>query len=530
MSDSGVLHERNISHDEDGAAGDQVFVDDADADSLPSAGAKGGAWELSKENVLPLRAGRRVKCLNEAVARDSLSQDSALREERHVFETELRGCALEGVVGAGGSTAEVTPSPSHLVKLLGIWHRYVVWTEQNYPSGKEINEVLQRSLQAFPEATGDMARVADQPDYVDLWLKLANQREEPGDIFQFMYSKKIGRGSATFYEQWAWHLEDLGNTKKASAVLTKGISNVEAASIATKASAEGSDAAELDSPASCNNSATVRLEKLKADLELRVVRGMRSGVEDMRLENEENEGGAGPSRKTLGDLRGKGKHMTAPNMRVGPKATIPGMRRGISGSDNHAGNHSTSRASSTSSASGSRPPAGSTSNTPSTASSSAFRIFSDDNDYHDVVSESKFAANPVDSGAKSKENTQKPTQWNKVKVKQKVSSIPTTPLTPSFDIHIDDVLAAEGGATSSTETSDGVFKTPAKTINLTHSKPLSTKKVVKELSKPLDFLEKVDEGKTEEKFMFCKDKVYQGLEEFSFEEIKFEMWKLKRKA
>ena len=212
MSDAGVLQEKNSSHLEEDATEDHVFVEDADA--LPPAGAKGGAWELSKENVLPLRAGRRVQCLNVAVARDSLSQDSALREERHVFETELRGCTLAGLVGAGESTETVSTSPDHLVQLLDIWHRYVVWTEQNYPSGKEINEILQRSLQAFPEATGDMARVADQPDYVDLWLKLAHQREELGDIFQFMYSKKIGRGSATFYEQWAWHLEDLGNSKK----------------------------------------------------------------------------------------------------------------------------------------------------------------------------------------------------------------------------------------------------------------------------------------------------------------------------
>jgi len=525
-----VLHELNPpdlplmeedNKEEESAVADPVFVDD---DAPPPPSASGGAWELSKENVLPLRAGRRVKCLNEAVARDSLSQDAALREERHVFETELRGCALSGGgvggAGAGASTDESTESSKdNLIQLLDIWHRYVNWTEQNYPSGKEINEILQRSLQAFPEATGDMARVADQPDYVDLWLKLANQREEPGDIFQFMYSKKIGRSCGTFYEQWAWHLEDVGNTKKASAVLAKGVVNIEVAANA---------ASVVASPASSPSSVVTRLEKLKADLELRVARGIRTGIEDMRIENEENEGG--PTRKTLGDLRGKGKHMTAPNMRVGPQATIPGMRRGISGGDNNAGSQSSSRVSSSSSAS--RRPAGSaSSNTPSTSSSSSsgFQIFSDDHHYHDVVSDNKFAANPVDATAKSKENTQKPSQWNKVKVKQKVSSIPTTPLTPSFDIHVDDVLDAVGdGAGCSEAAADGVFKTPAKTINMTHARPLSTKKVEKAQMKPLDFLEKIDDGKTEEKFMFCKDKVYQGLEEFSFEEIRFEMWKLKR--
>ena len=60
-----------------------------------------------------------------------------------------------------------------------------------------------------------------------------------------MYSKKIGRRVGLLYEQWAWHLEDMGNTKKASAVLAKGISN-EASSVA-------------------------RLEKLRTDLEVRLL-------------------------------------------------------------------------------------------------------------------------------------------------------------------------------------------------------------------------------------------------------------------
>ena len=173
------------------------------------------------------------------------------------------------------------------------------------------------------------------------------------------------------------------------------------------------------------------------------------------------------------------------------------------------------------------------SNTPSTSSSGSlgFQIFSDSNDYRDVVSDNKFNSNPIDASFKSKENSQITQAWNKVRSKQKVSSIPTTPLTPSFDIHVDESDATSGEPEVDAD-AGGCFKTPAKTpaktINMVHARPLSTKKVGKEPGKPLDFLEKVDEGKTEEKFMFCKEKVYQGLEEFSLEEIRFELWK-KRK-
>jgi len=476
-------------------ASDQVFNDDDDAASSTA------AWELSKENVLPLRTGRQLKRLNEAVARDSLTCDSALREERHAFEAELRACSLSSDDNYDSSKPS-SSSTSHRHRLLDIWHRYVLWTEQNFPSGKELGEILQRSLQAFPESSGEMAAVADETDYVDLWLKLIDTREEPGDLFQYMYSKKIGRLVGLFYEQWAWHLEDMGNTKKASAVLAKGISN-EASSVA-------------------------RLEKLRTDLEVRVARGLSEA--DGRRENEENEEGE-PSRKTLGDLRGKGKHMAAPNVRVGPQATISGPRRGVSGSDVNASNGASR---SSASSSGRRPMTTSTSSNapPSTSSSSSgFQIFSDDNDYRDVVTDNKFASNPVEASVRTKENAQKAQAWSKVRSKQKVSSIPTTPLTPKFDIHVDqsdeDVGAPEVGALE-----DGCFKTPAKTpaktINMTHARPLSTKKVGKDPAKPLDFLERVDEGKTEEKFMFCKDKVYQGLEEFSLEEIRFELWKKKR--
>jgi hypothetical protein len=97
------------------------------------------AWELCKENVLPLRSGRRLQSLNDAVVRqDSATHDSQLREERHQFETELRGIAGH---------------QSH-TDLLGVWHRYVHWTEQTYPSGKEVHEVLQRSLQSFGQDAG----------------------------------------------------------------------------------------------------------------------------------------------------------------------------------------------------------------------------------------------------------------------------------------------------------------------------------------------------------------------------------------
>merc|ERR1712142_463090 len=166
------------------------------------------------------------------------------------------------------SFSSSSPNDSHLIQLLSIWHRYVNWTEQNYPSGKELGEILQRSLQAFPEATGEMALVADQLDYVDLWMKLANQREEPGDIFQFMYSKKIGRKCGVFYEQWAWHLEDVGNTKKASAVLSKGIVNVGGeiggSTTSTTVSLAEPSASSSSPASSSSSSSVVRLEKLKA--------------------------------------------------------------------------------------------------------------------------------------------------------------------------------------------------------------------------------------------------------------------------
>jgi len=449
---------------------DSVFLDNDDNNNPDTDNSTG--WELSKENVLPLRAGRRLKSLNDAVARDSHSTNSALREERHTFEAELRRQSTSGTAQNSDSVF----SPHHA--LLDIWHRYVCWTEQNYLSGKELEETLQRALQAFPQANGAMAQVAEEPAYVDLWLKYAGFKDEPGDVYQFMYSKRIGVKNCLLYEQWAWLLEDLGNTKKASAVLQKGIEK---------------EATPLG-----------RLARLKADLEMRVLKALKAGSDEGSLDEDVE------NRKTLGDLKGRGKNVVkAPIARVGPQATIPG-RRGIS--DSNAANTNQRTSSSVLKKSTS-------SNVMKTPTSgSGFAIFADGvKPYEDSVSDNNYNANPV--SASKKENVPKAASWNKVRAKQKASSIPTTPLTPSFDIHVDD-SAFDDEAVFKTPA-----KTPAKTINMTHVKPLSTKKLPKEPCKPLDFLEDKGDGKEEEKFMFCKDRLYQGLEEFSFEEIRFEKWK-----
>uniref|UniRef100_A0AAY5JXI0 BUB1 N-terminal domain-containing protein n=1 Tax=Esox lucius TaxID=8010 RepID=A0AAY5JXI0_ESOLU len=84
--------------------------------------AEGGEaeWELSKENIQPLKKGRAISALQEALSQQQEGSSSATNQHKQAFESELR--VYEG------------DDP------LDVWDRYVKWTEQTYPQGgKESN-------------------------------------------------------------------------------------------------------------------------------------------------------------------------------------------------------------------------------------------------------------------------------------------------------------------------------------------------------------------------------------------------------
>ncbi|KAK6171390.1 hypothetical protein SNE40_019589 [Patella caerulea] len=166
---------------------------------------EGFEWELSKENVLPLKSGRDCSTLNAVLQPHNTDQQSKLKAEKHDFELELRTYAGDDP--------------------LDVWDRYIRWIEKTFPSrgvGGNFATIVQRCLQQF----NDDKRYTNDHRFIVWWIKFANLCDEPLEIFNFMFDKGLGVELSCFYEAWACCLEQAGNYQKADAIFQEGYKRI----------------------------------------------------------------------------------------------------------------------------------------------------------------------------------------------------------------------------------------------------------------------------------------------------------------
>ncbi|CAN9502253.1 unnamed protein product [Ophioblennius macclurei] len=167
--------------------------------------AEGGdvEWELSKENIQPLRRGRVMSTLHQALSQQD-GPRSVINQQRQAFESELR--LYEG------------DDP------LSVWDRYVKWAEQAFPQGKKeshLGTLLERAVTKFTEDKN----YYDDSRYVELWIKFAAISMEPLDIYSYMQAQGIGLKQASFYIAWSEEYEKQGNYHQADRLYNDGIKN-----------------------------------------------------------------------------------------------------------------------------------------------------------------------------------------------------------------------------------------------------------------------------------------------------------------
>ncbi|XP_048083938.1 mitotic checkpoint serine/threonine-protein kinase BUB1 beta [Alosa alosa] len=215
-------------------------------------------WELCKENIQPLRRGRAISTLTEALSLQQEGSSAITQRTQQAFESELR--IYEG------------DDP------LDVWDRYIKWTEQTFPQGgKESNfsVLLERAVMKFTEEK----KYYNDVRYVDLWIKFADSCSEPLDIYRYMHAQGIGLMLSAFYIAWSEEYEKRGNFRNADTTLQDGL----------KCGAEPRD----------------RLKQFHKALQARVTRhvmlGMGQESDDDTMEMEE------PNRKTLAELKALGK-------------------------------------------------------------------------------------------------------------------------------------------------------------------------------------------------------------------------------
>ncbi|XP_059704711.1 mitotic checkpoint serine/threonine-protein kinase BUB1 beta isoform X3 [Haemorhous mexicanus] len=159
-------------------------------------------WELSKENVQPLRQGRVMSSLQEALSQQDSSSHTAVQLKKQEFEAEIRFYSGDDP--------------------LYVWERYIRWTEQAFPGGGKdgnLAAVLERAVQALH----GHQRYYKDPRYLNLWLKFGECCNEPLDLYSYLHSQEIGTTLALLYITWAEALEARGSFRKADVIFQEGL-------------------------------------------------------------------------------------------------------------------------------------------------------------------------------------------------------------------------------------------------------------------------------------------------------------------
>ncbi|OPJ74189.1 mitotic checkpoint serine/threonine-protein kinase BUB1 beta isoform D [Patagioenas fasciata monilis] len=403
-------------------------------------------WELSKENVQPLRQGRVMSTLQEALAQQDTAIHTAVQLKKQEFESEIRFYSGDDP--------------------LDVWDRYIKWTEQTFPQGgKESNlsAILERAVKALNE----QRRYYQDPRYLNLWLKFGDCCNEPLDLYSYLHSQEIGTNLALLYITWAEVLEARGNFKKADQIFQEGLQR---------------KAEPLD-----------KLQSYHRQFQTRVSRQTLLGLEESSDETDMGLlGAAEPQRSSLADLKGRGKKkVRAPISRVGDALKATNQNRSFQARTSQQ-----------------------LSNNPS------FAVFDENSASASgpeipVLTPQPWAAPPV---PRAKENELSAGPWNSGRRPRSSanSGVEVPCPLPNFTPYVE-------------ESAQQQVMTPCK-IEPSINRVLSARKPEKE-EDPLQRVQNHQQDTQEKKelVMYCKDKVYAGVEEFSLEEIRAEVYRKKTK-
>ena len=107
---------------------------------------------------------------------------------------------------------------------LDVYHRYVQWTLDTYPSSQAtpqsgLRTLLERATKAFVGS----AQYRNDPRYVKLWVHyISFFSDAPRETFVYLSRHGIGDGSALFYEEYAAWLEGAGRWAQADEIYRLG--------------------------------------------------------------------------------------------------------------------------------------------------------------------------------------------------------------------------------------------------------------------------------------------------------------------
>ncbi|OZC12248.1 hypothetical protein X798_00769 [Onchocerca flexuosa] len=159
-------------------------------------------WELNRENIRPLRSGRKVKSINDVFAGDKITMIEAEKRFEKDFEK-----------------AKVSDNP------LDICLHYVIWFEEHFPTGKPsyLFSILTRIINTF----GYREEFLNDERMLKFWMKLIENKSDANvdTFFERAYLAGCCRRLAKFYVRWAEIRENSHDINGARTVLKRGRDN-----------------------------------------------------------------------------------------------------------------------------------------------------------------------------------------------------------------------------------------------------------------------------------------------------------------
>jgi len=161
-------------------------------------------WELSKENIQPLKHGRNICNLVSAL---SMSEDHTKQHRNEQSKAlELAIMSYEG------------NDP------LELWNHYIQWVEENYPQGGKEGDLL-TILEKCLEKLKDSSQYQSDQRLLDIYLRYLDLTDNSVEWFQMLYAGGYFHQLSTFYINWAEKLEVSFNYKEATKVYQLGLQN-----------------------------------------------------------------------------------------------------------------------------------------------------------------------------------------------------------------------------------------------------------------------------------------------------------------
>ncbi|KAK1288252.1 hypothetical protein QJS10_CPB19g00937 [Acorus calamus] len=182
---------------------DEIRTVDPELEFLISKRETGNEWELYKENVRPLKRGRKVHLLNQSLKShaDPLLKKSLLEKRRSLIE------AIDEYKGE---------DPLHP------WLECIKWVQESFPSGGDSSGLLliyEQCVRTFWHED----RYKDDLRYLKVWLEYAEYCADAEVIYCFLDANQIGKTHSEYYLAYALHMESKNKMRKADDIFNLGI-------------------------------------------------------------------------------------------------------------------------------------------------------------------------------------------------------------------------------------------------------------------------------------------------------------------